>query len=799
MRVDAAIALCAALLGGALIVAAPLPAAAAAALLGCLVVGRLRTSVLCACLLGLLLGHGRAAGGLAAYEGERVAARDALGAPSRCAARARVVASPVSRGGTLIYLVDLEQVQCEARTLPGRYRARLYGGPGQLVRGDVADIVADLAPVRLFRNLGLGDPTIYAARTGAVFSGSVLSLSLVASGGGVPAAIDRARAHARQRIEATFVPTVAPMARALVLGENDLHPDDDQAFKLSGLAHILAVSGTHLVFAVVSLVALLRWIFAALPALAARVDVARLACGVGVLLALGYADFAGGSGSAWRAAWMLAAAFAARACGRRPHGARSVATSVFVGAAVDPLVAFDLSFLLSLAATGGLMTIGRPLARRFGEVQNVAVKYLAASVIATVSSMLPCAPLLALLSSELTLAGILANLIAGPIGELFALPLCLLHTLLEPLPLIERWVAVCASGALTVVKAVAHASAAATLLAFQVPPPSGWQLAALGVALAAVLLGPVGSPGMRRRSRVLWSFAWCAGAGIALCWLEATERRVGAPTNVLRVTAIDVGQGDATLIDFPDGSTLLMDAGGFMGSPVDPGARVIGPLLRERRRHRIDVVALSHPHPDHLLGLLAVVEQVAVGEFWDTGQGEVEGAGAAYRELLQTLRARGVPIRRPPELCAAPRRFGAASVAVLDPCPAFQPGVNANDNSLVLHIRYGAHAVLLTGDAEQHQESRLIARFGGALAADLLKVGHHGSRTSTSREFLAAVRPTLATISSGVRNRYGHPHEETLLHLGEAKVRALRLDRVGSVIWTSDGQRFIAEAFSEER
>src|SRR5690606_2115273 len=98
--------------------------------------------------------------------------------------------------------------------------------------------------------------------------------------------------------------------------------------------------------------------------------------------------------------------------------------------AVDPLVAFDLSFLLSLAATGGLMTIGRPLARRFGEVQNVAVKYLAASVIATVSSMLPCAPLLALLSSELTLAGILANLIAGPIGELFALPLCLLHTLL---------------------------------------------------------------------------------------------------------------------------------------------------------------------------------------------------------------------------------------------------------------------------------------------------------------------------------------------------------------------------------
>jgi competence protein ComEC len=205
---------------------------------------------------------------------------------------------------------------------------------------------------------------------------------------------------------------------------------------------------------------------------------------------------------------------------------------------------------------------------------------------------------------------------------------------------------------------------------------------------------------------------------------------------------------------------------------------------------------LSHPHPDHLIGLDTALAEFEVGEFWDSGQGEVEGAGPVYERLLARLRNRGVPVLRPAALCGKPRRFGGATVKLLGPCPRFRPEAGANDNSLVLHITFGERSVLLVGDAETHQEQRLLAAHSGALRADLLKVGHHGSRSSTSPAFLDQVRPAVATVSCGVRNRFGHPHARTLATLSRAGVHALRLDRVGSVLWQTDGRSASVRRFS---
>src|SRR5690606_6246277 len=193
----------------------------------------------------------------------------------------------------------------------------------------------------------------------ALLSGSVLSLAVVERGGGLTAHIDAARAHTRGRIEATFPELARPMARALVLGENDLDPEDDAAFKRSGLMHLLAVSGTHLVFAVVLLVRALRACLVRIETLVRRWDVARASACFGCAASLLYADFSGGSGSAWRAAWMLSAAFLARAVGARMGGPRALGVSLGVGALVDPLAAVDLSFALSAAATFGLIVLGQ--------------------------------------------------------------------------------------------------------------------------------------------------------------------------------------------------------------------------------------------------------------------------------------------------------------------------------------------------------------------------------------------------------------------------------------------------------
>jgi competence protein ComEC len=729
----------------------------------------LRTLAVC----GVLFAFGAARGGyeLGRFDEARFAFRDALGPPRRCALEAEVVSSPVERGGNVSFLADVQRADCEGVLLDG-FRARLYGGPATLGRGDRVSGSADLAPVQLFRNFGSSDPRPGARRSGAVASGGLLSLSIERRGSGVAALIDRARAHARGRIQATFPALAAPLARALVLGESDLDPDDDAAFRASGLSHLLAVSGTHLVFAVVALVNALAFVLVRLEAFAASVRAARAAAAVGIGLSLAYADFAGGSGSAFRAAYMLSIAFLVTAAGRRPSPVRCLAASMLIGAARDPFVACDVSFLLSVAATAGLIGIG-PLFARFTErVPWRPLAWLASSLATTISAMVPCVPLLALLGSEIGLVGLFANVLAGPVGEACALPLCLLHAASAFWPALEHGLAVAGGGALLIVRAIARFSAEQSAWRVALPVPDALEL-------CSVVVGCVGLSVTRfRRVSVI-------AAVLALALLELGQRRSGAPRGKLIASVLDVGQGDSALVDFPDGRVWLIDGGGFVGSTVDPGSAVILPALRARRRSRLDVVVLSHPHPDHFLGLLSVVRAVEIGEFWDTGQGLEHGAGPAYAELHALLRARRVPVRGPRELCGE-RSFGGAVVQVLAPCPGYRSEWGANDNSFVIRLRLGRRAFLFTGDAEHDAEELLLER-GAPLRADFLKVGHHGSRTSSSPAFLDRVAPSFASMSTGVRNRFGHPHASTLATLAARGIVGLRTDRFGALRIETDG------------
>jgi competence protein ComEC len=800
VRLDGVLFVAVAAVAGQTAAIAPLPALCAAAGVLVLLAPALARRVVLLAILAFAGSAWRARAALERFEVERVRVRDAIGAPSRCSGEGVVVSSPTQSGDAQSFVAELGTLDCEGRSVRGPLLARLHGGAPALGRGDHFELVAQLAPVQLFRNAAAHDTLPGAARRGVTLSGAALALDVTARGHGVRRAIDRVRAHARSRILATFSSAAAGMARALVLGENDLEPEDDAAFRKSGLSHMLAVSGTHLVFAVASVVAALAAFFVRFEALALTFEARRLACFLGVPLALIYADFAGGSGSAWRAAWMLAFAFFVRAMGRAPDGARALAVSLAIGVARDALVAFDISFLLSAAATVGLFTFGRVLTRPLERLPKVA-RYVGHAVAATIAAMLPCAPLLAVLAPELTMAGVLANVVAAPFGETIALPFCLTHVLLAPFPLLERGAALVASGALVVVKHVARESAAATWLSVPVPDPTPWHFALFAFGAAALVVhgsngaGTSGRPvaaGFTRRLELAWPRVWrrvCAlGLAVSVLLLELGAKRGGRSAGMLRVTALDVGQGDANLVELPDGAAWLVDAGGMVGNPVDTGATVVLPVLRQKRRTRLDVMVLTHPHPDHFGGLPAVLREIDVGELWDSGQGEAEGAGPTYASLLALARARHVPVRRPAELCGHPRRHGAATIELLAPCPGFVSGRGANDNSLVLRVTLGERSALLTGDAETLEEHDLVARYGTGLRADYLKVGHHGSRTSTSDALLAAVAPTWATMSSGVRNRFGHPHAPTVERLLEHGVTAFRLDRSGSFEWTTDGR-----------
>jgi len=704
-----------------------------------------------------------------------------LARPQRCEVRARWARSPVVVGsrntpsevalGRARVDADVLDGACELGPAP-RTRIRLYDGPEESARGDVFELVIDLAAVQRFDNPGLTDPRLSLEASGVTASGKAIVANLVERGEGLRATIDRARAHVRRRIERTMPEDVAPLARALVLGETDLTEADRTAFQTSGLSHLLAVSGTHLVLAVMALVRLLGAALVRFDWLSRRCDARRIAAALGVPLAVVYADFAGGSGSAWRAAAMLGCALLARALGRRPIAVRSLALALLGPVFFDPLVATDTSFLLSLAATSALMLTHE----RTGSARAQGpASLLLATMRSTLAATVATAPILLLLGARLPVHGVAANVLAAPIGELVALPASLLHACLAWSPPLERTAAALSAGALRAVREVAHAAAGAPWSSCSLPPPTPLELGIFGLATLAAFRWP------RERARL---------GGVTLGFLLAAElhaRHEGAPTEGLRITALDVGQGDSLLVDLPDGRAMLIDGGGMVGSGIDLGRRVLLPELAARRKSRIDIVVVTHPHPDHFLGLVTALPELEVGEVWESGLGPASEPNGALARMVQDLAQRGTVVRTARELCQARREFGGAEVTVLSPCPSFQLLDSANDNSLVLRLRLGTRAALLVGDAERQTETELVQRHGSELRADLLKVGHHGSRTSSTPAFLEAVAPEFAFISSGVRNRFGHPAPTTLASLSARRARVSRTDQEGALTYWTDG------------
>ena len=304
-----------------------------------------------------------------------------------------------------------------------------------------------------------------------------------------------------------------------------------------------------------------------------------------------------------------------------------------------------------------------------------------------------------------------------------------------------------------------------------VPTPAfAWVAVAGGLLLAAGLARP---PAVRRASLL-------AGAAIVIA-IVLTPPVVSA-RETIRIQALDVGQGDAWLLISPRGR-VLVDGGGSPDSAYDFGRLRLLPRLADLGAVAFDAVVLTHPHPDHARGLLAVLTSLPVERV-------VLPRGAPRNlfldEFEEAAARRGLTLER----LGAGQRFTAAGLSfdVLHPGDGPYPRARENNGSLVLSVALAGRTALLTGDIEALAESDLVAG-GRSLAADVLKVPHHGSRTSTATAFLSRVSPRLALIGVGRRNRFGHPAPEVVERLGAAGVRTFRTDRDGEIALVFSGGR----------
>jgi len=312
------------------------------------------------------------------------------------------------------------------------------------------------------------------------------------------------------------------------------------------------------------------------------------------------------------------------------------------------------------------------------------------------------------------------------------------------------------------------------------PDPPLW----LSVAFAAALTLLAWT--LRRGGAVRWAAAAVSGTLLAvMIWSPfAPKLRPGQ----LELTVVDVGQGDALLVAFPDGSTMLVDGGGiptFGRAPkprIDIGEDVVSPYLWTRGITHVDVIASTHSHDDHCGGLPALMRNFRPREFW---------AGANAARLEQTARELGIRTRD--RHAGESFAFGGTKIDVLSPSTDYvPPDKPANNDSLVMRIRFGATTFLLTGDIDGAVESQIAPELGHI---DVLKIAHHGGRKSTTAPLLETARPEFAVVSAGFGNMFGHPHPDVVSRIAEAHAELFRTDRDGLVTIVSDGRRIHAETF----
>ena len=646
------------------------------------------------------------------------------------------------------------------------------GGEGYTV-GDLVTVRGKVRLIRGDRNLGWFPGPIatrgrrYAARL-IVGSAAWIRREGHDPGRGPGAVVLRWRAAA-DAFWKTHPGAAGQILNSLTTGERAGIPAEIQeAFLRSGLTHLLAISGMNVGFLAALVFLLLRWGLSLLEALVLRLPVQPVAAVLTLPALWFFMLFSGSQIPVGRAVLSSAAGLAAVILWRRVHPADAWALAALVIVAWDPRALFSASFQLSFAAVAALMLVASrvvpvlstPAQPGEGRLQRLYQGTRALFVVSLAASTLT-APLVAFHFQQVSIVGPLANLIAVPFTGFVVLPagwLALAATALwAPAGVHVASVAVWSAERLVEIAAWFALPSWAVIRTAR--PPLLLTLSLLALA-CALLPRPT-------RSLRFWCVGWCAAAAIAGSgWAIATHREE------LLVVVLDVGQGLSAAVLLPGGGSLLYDAGPRWRE-YDAGERIVVPALRRLGVAHLETLAISHHHPDHDGGVVAVRREFGVDRTW-----RGEGAQALVRGDEYMLGSE-------------------VHVLVLNPPPG-KPNLNtidANDRSLALLLSWGDTGVALTGDAGPALSGGLAAAATRLPAHIALQVPHHGGSPAACRSISEALRPEVSVISVG-RNTYGHPKQGAVAAL-ETSGRVLRTDRDGAVFLRSDGLRWEVRTWRE--
>ncbi|HUR15776.1 MAG TPA: DNA internalization-related competence protein ComEC/Rec2 [Candidatus Limnocylindrales bacterium] len=695
---------------------------------------------------------------------------------------AAVVSVNAPQGGSQRAIVELR-----APDPPDRVWATLPRYP-PIAPTDVIRFGGALEPAPIDDEFGA-----FLARSGIAYTVRARSMERVGSDGSPLAALEGLRRGAALMITTALPEPQGGLAAAMSIGLRDLVSRDvSDDFRAAGLSHVVAISGWH--------IAMLAAIIAgALGRLSRR---KRTIVVIAVVSA--YALFAGASPGILRAAVMAGVVLVARESGRTGSASAALGLTVAGMLVIDPNTISDLGFQLSAAATAGLLTWGSRASEWFGKrLPKRTPTWLLESLGVSTAAQAATLPLVLFHFGTLSIVAPLANLLMAPIvapGMLvtaIAFVCGLAVTLGVPAIVTAPFVL---TGSLLIGLMIEIARFCGRLPFANVVIEEPLNLVA--AATVAVVIGMIvrrrrapaatGPETFRAeespRSGRRLAFA---GAGAAVCILVASVN-AAQPDGRLHITVLDVGQGDAIFLRGPDGGRALIDTG--------PDPDRLTALLDERIPawdRRLDLVVITHPHEDHIAGVAALLDRYRIGEVAEPGMIGPGPGDAAFRRRMAELG------RDSRTLAAGDSvRFDGITLHVRWPLPGTVPlrppdgGTGINNVSIVLDASYGARRIVLAGDVEEDVDRHLLE---AGLAADerrvdVLKVAHHGSGTATTDGFLEHTAPSVAVISAGWRNPYGHPSPSTVARLEDAGAKVFRTDLDGTVDISTNGTDLVANA-----